>query len=80
MADHYGLIDKGFYCCDGLGFLVFAQLTLRTSAENLLHQISRKQISVFIYYCYCFLCLSHQSQVFVPQQMEKYSKVIIFLF
>lgn len=50
MADHYGLIDKGFYCCDGLGFLVFAQLTLGTSAENLLHQISRKQISIFIYY------------------------------
>lgn len=39
MADHKGLIDKGFYCCEGLGFLVSA---LGTSAENLLHLISPK--------------------------------------
>lgn len=47
MADHYGLIDKGFYCCEGLGFLVSA---LGTSAENLLHLISPKQISILMSY------------------------------
>lgn len=50
MADHYGLIDKGFYCYDGLDFLVSAQATLRTSVETLLHQMSPKQISIFIQY------------------------------